>query len=230
MHVDHLQNSRRIRTIPFLDTSLPTAYDLESIRKGSRVFVDPSITDAMFGEQARLFYRWRQITGHGEYGHNVSEYLWPAMAYDDEIRLANITRTLHKSWRQALSKKQWAKEDYFERVLHMDETVKLFIRTSSRFCTGDRRRDLLFSLLPDVGGDMRNATYEWGVWFQAMKALVEGCDPRSVLADDIRAAFETVKEALRKSGYLQHFMNELEYPDYAGFRDGLCALDLHHVP
>ena len=49
----HLHNNNRVRTIPFLDTSLPTAYALESIRPGSRIFVDPKINSESFGEIGR---------------------------------------------------------------------------------------------------------------------------------------------------------------------------------
>jgi hypothetical protein len=230
MHVDHLQNSSRIRTIPFLDTSLPTAYNLESIRKGSRIFVDPAIPGDEFRERANLFFKWNQITGHGAYAANITECLWPAIAYDKEERLAQMTLKLHKWWSEELNKKTWSKDAYFDRLLHLDETLKLFVRTSSAFCSGDCKRNLLFSLLPTVTARRKNVNYEWGMWFQAMKGLVEDCEERTSTIDEVIAAFGIVKEILRKAGYLQHFMKELDYPDYAGFRSKLCWLGLHPGP
>lgn len=230
MHVDHLQNNRRVRTIPFLDTSLPTAYDLEGIRKGSRVFVDPHIQDAEFDEHATMFQRWKQITGHGGYAHNVAEYLWPAMVYESETDLANRTRMLHASWKRALSTRKWSKDKYFDHMLHLDETVKLFLRTSSRLCAGDCRRHLLVEVLPDTNSPRRNVVYEWGVWFQAMRGLVENCKDEPSLAVDVQKTFPVMKAVLERAGYLQHFLKELDYPDYAAFRAGLCSLDLHRLP
>src|SRR5581483_8261890 len=169
IHVDHLKNSERIRTIPFLDTSLPTVYKLEGLRKGSRVFIDPAIRDHAFEERKNTFFRWQQITGHGEFIANVTEFLWPAIAYSDEGRLARITQKLHHWWSESLNAKEWPKPEYFERMLHLDETVKLFIRASSLFCFGNCKTNLLFSFLPKHKGRRRNLTYQWGLWFQAMR-------------------------------------------------------------
>ena len=59
LYVDHLENTTRIRTIPFLDTSLPKAYDLETVRKGSRIFVDPIVGDETFRAHKNWFIRWK---------------------------------------------------------------------------------------------------------------------------------------------------------------------------
>jgi hypothetical protein len=225
-HVDHIVNSERIRTIPFLDTSLPTAYKLEAIRKGSRIFIDPSIPDEEFREHKNLFFRWRQITGRGLHRANVTEFLWPAIMYDNEERLAQMTLKVHGWWSEAMGRKEWSGDVYFDRLHHLDETVKLFIRTSSMFCAGDCRRAVLFSLLPKTVAHHKNARYEWGVWFQAMKGLVEGCEADSLNANEVVAAFGILKEVLIKSVYLEHFMNELNFPDYAEFRSTLCRLGL----
>jgi hypothetical protein len=230
MHVEHLQNSNRIRTIPFLDTSLPTAYNLESIRKGSRIFVDPAIPDDEFSECRNLFFRWHQITGHGDYVPNVTECLWPAIAYGNSEQLAQITVKIHGWWKDAVSEKEWSKEVYYERLLHLDETVKLFIRTSSMFCYDDCKRELLFSLLPKPGARQKNIRYEWGMWFQAIKGLVEDCEANPSNAQDVVTAFRIVEGILRKGGYLEHFMKELNFPDYAAFRRTLCGLGLCPSP
>lgn len=228
LQVDHLANGRRIRTIPFLDTSLPKAYKLEQIRKGSRIFVDPSISFDGFGERAKWFYRWRQITGRGEYAKNIGECLWPAIAYDTELQLAQMTQLLHGRWSAALRRKLWEKDEYIDRLLHLDETVKLFVRSASRFCTGSRRNELLLSFLPEKKHHRKNARYEWGLWFQALRGLVN--DSGWSTTNRVTTAFEIVKDILRKEQLLQHFVKELDYPDYHDFRDAAVSLGLKRIP
>ena len=231
MQVDHLQNSDRIRTIPFLDRSLPQAYDLESIRKGSRIFVDPAIRDDEFREHKNVFFRWREITGHGSYAANVTECLWPAIAYANSgNRLAEMTLKLHGWWSGALSKKEWSRDEYYESLIHLDETVKLFIRTSSAFCSDDCKRNLLLSLLPKAKARHKNIRYEWGMWFQVVKGLVESCEADLSNTHEVVMALENIKEILSKGVYLQHFMEELKFPDYTGFRSTLGRLGFYPGP
>jgi len=230
LYVDHLQNTTRIRTIPFLDTSLPKAYDLESIRKGSRIFVDPVIGDDKFRDHDNWFFRWKQITGHGAYIPNVAECLWPAIVYGDKDRLAQMTLKLHRWWSEELSRKEWSRDKYDEGLIHLDETVKLFIRTSSAFCPDDCKKDLLRSLLPKTTSPHKNIRFAWGMWFQALKGLVENCEASFSDTRDLEKVFGTLKAILSKGGYLQHFMQELEYPDYARFRSALRRLGLHPSP
>ncbi len=225
--VDHLQNSERIRTIPFLDTSLPTAYKLESIRKGSRVFVDPAIHDEEFRDCEALFFKWQQITGHGAHAPSVREYLWPAKSHPDSGRLARTTLKVHGWWSKALSRKEWSREDYHESgMLHLDETLKLFIRTSSLFCTDDDKREVLFSLLPKSEARPANTRYKWGVWFQALRGIIENCPMTPYTIQGVETGFEIMKKQLSKGGFLEHFMSELEFPDYALFKNALCRLGL----
>lgn len=227
LYVDHLQNTPRIRTIPFLDTSLPRAYDLESIRKGSRIFVDPVIGDNKFGDHKNYFLRWKHITGHGLFISNVAEYLWPAIVYGDKDRLPKITQRLHGWWSKELSKKEWSRDEYYERLIHLDETVKLFVRTCCVFCPSDSKIDLLRSLLPEEDSSHKNARFTWGMWFQALKGLIESCEGRLSDIREAEKAFKTVTAILRRGNFLQHFMQELEYPDYAHFRSILSRLGLY---
>ncbi len=229
LYVDHLQNSARVRTIPFLDTSLPKAYRLESIRRGSRVFVDPAIPDDAFVDSKDLFFRWKYITGHGRPEHNVTEYLWPAKSQRDSDRLARMTLKLHGWWSKELNKKEWSRDEYYESLIHLDETVKLLIRTSSTFCADDRKRELLFSLLPKTKSLHKNVRYKWGMWFQVLKGLVESEAGWSSDTHDVETAFDTVKWIVSKGGFVSHFIGELKYPDYSGFRKALDRLGLQQI-
>lgn len=226
LSVDHLQNYERVRTIPFLDTSLPTAYKLESIRKGSRVFVDPQIPDDAFHECQDLFFKWQQITGHGLHVPNVREYLWPARSQSDSDRLAKMTLKVNGWWSEALSSREWSRDAYYESVIHLDETLKLFIRTAAMFCSEDHKTELLFSLLPKSRARQKNIRYKWGVWFQVLRGIVEHCEMSVATAQEVKAAFAVVRTILSDGGYLEHFTSELEFPDYTPFRKGLSRLGL----
>lgn len=227
LYVDELQNTKRIRTIPFLDTSLPKAYDLQSLRKGSRIFVDPVIQDDKFRSHKNSFFRWKRITGKGDEVPNVSECLWPAIVYGDGNRLAQITRKLHGWWSRELGSRGWSPDEYHEGMIHLDETVKLFIRTVSKCCPDDSKRKLLLSILPKTKARHRNIHFEWGMWFQALKGLVENSESTS---REVMRAFGPLRDVLRKNGYFDRFIEELEYPDYARFRSALCRLGLHPSP
>lgn len=227
IYQDHLHNGPRIRTIPILDTSLPKAYHLESLRKGSRIFIDPAISVATFLEQEEILIKWAQITGHGEHVPNVTEFLWPAMVYRDSTRLAQMTRMLHLWWTEALKTRSWEREDYHERMLQIDETVKLFIRAASKVLPRDCKNDLLFSLLPASDAGLRNVNYEWGMWFQAMKGLVEELTEGDLGNEKTFWSFRNIIALLRKSVYWEHFTAELNYPDYAEFKSKLADFGLH---
>jgi hypothetical protein len=228
IYQDHLHNGRRVRTIPILDTSLPKAYRLESLRKGSRIFIDPGIPLVTFPEYGDMFLKWEQITGRGEHVPNIGEFLWPAMVYrDDSTRLAQVSQTLHRWWSEALRAGSWEREDYYERMLQLDETVKLFIRAASKSLPHDTRRELLLSLLPASGMELRNVKYEWGVWFQAMKGLIESLSEDNPDNEQVFFAFERMKTILEDAVYWEHFTQELNYPDYSDFKRKLAAFGLH---
>jgi hypothetical protein len=227
LQVDHLENSNRIRTIPFLDTSLPTAYNLESIRKGSRIFIDASIRDDQFREHRALILRWQQITGRGEYAANVGECLWPALIYRDNNRLVQMTLKFHRWWSQALDQKQWSRDEYHDHLIHLDETVKLFIRASATVCPDDVKRKLMCQLLPKTSAQHKNTRYKWGIWFQAFKTLVEICEDSVSHSQHAIKTFGTLQDILSKGGFLDHFMQELRFPDYARFRRALSRLGLY---
>ena len=77
----------------------------------------------------------------------------------------------------------------------------------------------------EVVSDEISAEYEWGLWFQALRGLVEMFDP-STSADVIRT-FKVVKDILRQNRMFERFTGELKYPDYQQFRNGLISLGIH---
>jgi hypothetical protein len=226
LSVDHLHNTDRVRTIPFLDSSLPSAYRLESVRKGSRVFVDPSLPPDAVRTLEPYFVRWKNITGNGVHVPNVGEFLWPGMSGDGHDRLLETTSSLHRRWSDALAKKEWPRDEYYKRLIHLDETLKLFVRTASVFTAEAERKKLLVGLLPRSRTRQNNLRYKWGLWFQALRGIVEHCETEGVDRDEFVEDFQTVRDVLGRGQYLEHFLSELKLPDYEAFRAGLERLGL----
>ena len=228
LEVAHLQQSERVRTIPLLDTSLPVAYHLESVRKGSRVFVDPKMKDTAFSGYEKYFFKWKQITGLGHPVAGVREFLWPAMRYGSE-NLAKKTLEFHGGWSRELRRRRpWAKDDYnYGGMLHFDETLKLFIRTCALFCSDSQNRRVMLSILPKSRQERHaNIEYEWGVWFQALRGVLVGCKLDSSTRRDLGVAFVRARCVMQSERYFGNFIGELDQPDYTGFKRGLVALGL----
>lgn len=226
LSVDHLQTSVRVRTSPIIDTSLPTAYHLESIRPGSRVYVDSAIPDDAFVDFGKLFFKWKNITGHGFPVPNVREYLWPAKRYKIDSQ-ARMTQRLNQWWADELKKQEWRKEEYYgNKMIHLDETLKLFVRTCSIFCSESQKREILFSLLPNSEESYGNIRFKWGVWFQALRGIAECCEMTPPTNREFISAFGRVKAILKKNQFFEHFLGELAYPDYAPFKNKLCEMGL----
>lgn len=239
MESSHLYNNNRVRSIPFLDTSLPDVYALESIRPGSRIFIDPKISAESFGAYQQYFLKWEQITGrmYGNHLPNVGEFLWPAKINIDCTRLANKTLELYSKWKKLLNEKSWDKKEYHDSLIHLDETLKLFIRTCSVFCPGNLKNDVFYSLLPKTEYDIVDVQYEWGIWFQAIKGIIDNIELDNLEKQKIESSFKIVKNILignssttnsNKSNnhYFTNFIGELAFPDYASFKDKFYQIGL----
>ena len=126
-----------------------------------------------------------------------------------------------------MSRREWNKDEYYDRLIHLDETVKLFIRTSSAFCPEEEKKDLLRLLLPKTKSRHRNHQFEWGMWFQALKGLAENCEANPSDTRDFEVAFKNVEAILSRGKYLSHFLQEMKEPDYEPFLGVLSRLGLH---
>lgn len=214
----HLHNHKRIRTIPFLDTSLPHAYSLESIRAGSRIFIDPKIDLSSLNNFEDYFIKWKQITGRGEYAEDVGEFLWPAHLPRKTERLLTKTEEIYTRWKDLLDDKKYSKSEYHKSLIHLDETLKLFIRTCANFCDCDKKEIIFYKLLPKNSNDVIDVTYEWGIWFQAIKGLIEMPKLNNEQIKSVKSAFTIVKGILSSRLYFENFLGELDFPDYSNFK------------
>lgn len=222
-------NSSRIMVIPLLDTSLVKATTLEKIRPGSRVYLDQdSAREAAITHEHHL-YHWQQITGKGPYFGRATEFLWPSVAYDTCRELVQSAERIWGKWLSLLGSRKWA-DDYAEGLMiQLDETLKVLIRSVPHREDKLEARDFLLKILPESEADKTDAAFAWGMWFQVFKALIE-CLPQQETDWELVKRLEIVKGILSRTDgpnkelLWEHFLGELEKPDYAAFRKSVSSL------
>jgi hypothetical protein len=217
-----ITNTKRVVAIPLLDNSLPRAVKLEKIRKGSRIFIDDNIPEASFARHEAYLLKWKHITGRGESENNVTEFLWPRLAYDQSQELLGSAQRIATEWLRRLRETDWSVDEYEHGLMiQLDETLKLFIRSLASFYSEREVRSYLFSLLPQTDDHEGPVVFEWGVWFQALKAL---CQPKKALSSQLKNHIRVVKEVLARGKHLETFLTELEEMDYADFKECVSPL------
>jgi len=223
-----LKNSERVIAIPMLDDSLPRATALEKIRKGSRVFLDSIVPESLINDQMKYLLKWEHIPGKGSPKTNVCEFLWPCLAYEsDHSGLLQSTERIRAQWLTLLRTKEWEASEYEQGLMvQLDETLKLFIRSLARFDDEREVRDCLLSILPKTVDEKTDVTFEWGVWFQALKALCQwSTRTHEMETRVIRDRLELVRNILSNDkSYWDSFLTELEKPDYAAFKKSVAAI------
>jgi hypothetical protein len=221
-----IKNSRRVIAIPMLDDSLPRATALEKIRPGSRVYLDATVPHSLLRGEARYLLKWRHITGKGDPIANVTEFLWPCMACERGFsELIQSTERIRKDWLALLVTKEWVGTEYDQGLMvQLDETLKLFIRSLARFDDERGVGSYLLSILPTSTRDKSDVKFEWGIWFQALKALCESPTRFGQGKAPVRNRLALVKEILSEETYWESFLTELEKPDYANFKRSVSAM------
>lgn len=213
-----LSNSSRVTVIPMLDDSLPRAYKLEGIRRGSRVFVDLRAAEELAAD-CRDLHHWRFITGRGDPRPDIFEFFWPRGAYESDQDLLAATERVRRFWLGRLKSAGWGLE-YEDGVMpHLDETLKLFVRSLAAKAEDDTVCRYLFDMLPASEDEIVDVKFEWGVWFQSLKALWECTPIRDRMRSELMKRSQSVREFVEKREYWAHFRTELEMPDYSGFKD-----------
>jgi hypothetical protein len=216
----YLRSSGSVHVIPFFDGSLAFAYELEGIRRGSRLFLDNKTFTALDSRMQRFVFQWNQAPGFGRPLAGFKEFLWPAMiCADRSVSLSNMLHDAFIFWRKAIIAHEPSPESYRETLYHWDETLKTVIRsfTASSSDTGEA----LVTLLPSDRDRMRdcNIRYLWGIWFQALLVMrILGLD--KLFAGQI----ELTMSELKDRGYYDKFLAETHYPDYAPLRELLQSL------
>ncbi|MFV2044864.1 MAG: hypothetical protein ACC700_16720 [Anaerolineales bacterium] len=212
--------SDRVSSVPLLDRSLATAYELEGVRKGSRIFLDPKMSiDRLSTSLKTCIINWQSIPGRGRPQSSVHEFLWPALVYlQDAQGLARLTIETNKVWLRFLRSRDWSIPEYDKVLLDFDETLKLCIRSCSVISDSASWVEALMSLLPANSSSVTDVRFEWGVWFQIMKALQEGIAHDSEFALEVAAAIRRTIAILKQVNFWDTFLIELKMPDYESFR------------
>ena len=152
---------------------------------------------------------------------NVTEFLWPRVVYDQPRELLLGAKQINAEWSQRLGATDWGEDEYNNGLMiQLDETLKLFIRSLAPFNDDPEVKSYLFSLLPE-NNHKGQVVFEWGVWFQAVKAL---CEPGGVLSDQLKNQIDVMKQILVRDGHIGNFLAELQEVDYAEFKK--CVWDL----
>ena len=86
----YLRPSSNVSVIPFFDSGLAIAYQLEGVRRGSRIYCVGETT-APEDTLNRFFFTWDYVSGFGRPAADVLEFLWPAYRYiHDPIKLSRL--------------------------------------------------------------------------------------------------------------------------------------------
>ncbi len=145
---NYLRPAPGISVIPFFDGSLAFAYELEELRRGSRLYLDSAIAPDRLGELAKYTFEWKQMTGFGKPTADVREFLWPAMLYADEPdKLAELLDSSMKLWRIFLGMSPVSPDIYRATLYHFDETIKVIIRSFVTFPAQARTEEVVAHLL-----------------------------------------------------------------------------------
>jgi len=213
----YLKSSPAVSVIPFYDGSLAFAFELEGVRRGSRLFLSAQCPAAATNPLRRFLFTWEHMSGFGQPTSQVLEFLWPAYVYrsapDEMAALLQESMTL---WRRAVAERNPEPHIYRETLYHFDETIKCFIR--SMLCFSDQKDShhslaaQLAGLLPTAADRMEdcNIRFVWGIWFQLIFVLC------ALRLDDVHwDRIEGGLDIIRERGYLDKFAAEAGYPEYA---------------
>ncbi|MGI0034596.1 MAG: hypothetical protein ACRD98_01830 [Nitrososphaera sp.] len=224
MEAKGLRASPRVQVLNILDDSMPKAYYLESLRQGSRLFLDHEIPYRN-NEVARLIVPWEAIPGVGNPALSFTrEYHWPGAAA--ECPIATILPALHASWLRFLNKADPLEiRGYDEALLHLDETVKLLIRCCPLVANRNSYVETLLRLLPNNQSEVTAIEFEWGVWFQAIRALLQIVPAdTSKQSKKIHRCIQQMKQILCDTANMHYwsiFVAELIKPDYMDLKNNL---------
>jgi hypothetical protein len=129
-----------------------------------------------------------------------------------------------------LTRSEWTPEAYNQSLYQLDETIKLCIR-AAHHTPREQVRDVwqcITQMLPseDSALEALDMRYAWGMWFQLLWALLRLHDRDEAIADrqNMRAILDRNIDIVRRHGYAQTFLTELDNPDYADFRSRLREL------
>jgi hypothetical protein len=218
-----LSNSCRVQVIPFIGSSLPVAYELEGLRKGSRLYIEEKVSPAEAEEDKKYILDWKAIPGEGRPAIRASEYLWPSAYFSESPQdLASFLKDTVALWRRFLQQQQWNLDEYKAKLLPFDETAKLCVRSCREHRDSQVVQEQLLKSLPQRGSDLHFEEYEWGLWFLIIEVLISDPEASPLLEavkTTIRAAIKLIQQGTRWGD----FTKELGKEDYSDYRKQFLA-------
>jgi hypothetical protein len=223
LRTSYLRAAPGVSVIPFFDGSLAFAFSLEQLRRGSRLFMPKELQLQELPDVAAFVFPWKNFSGVGAPAADLSEFLWPAYQWREEPeKLARAIEASFALWRRAHQAKPIHPDLYRTTLYHFDETIKCLIRSTVAFAnssTASHLSDLLARLLPSADDPMdeANIRFVWGFWFQIAYVLM-----RLGTLDRHDREVRFLLAELRRRGYLDKFIAELDYEDYLPLRASLA--------
>jgi len=229
-----LSSSNHVDVAEIFDTSLALAFDLETLRKGSRIF----LCEDTYAEATRTSigccHKWKAVTGIGSPLSPAFEFYWPTALFQPEGQFREYFDMLCTVWYRLFTahKSTWEVPEYDSSLYQLDETIKLCIR-SAAFAPREQARgiwDLLLAHLPTERSELTSLDFRftWGTWFQILWVLLVMSEKYSFLptAAPLRDLIDGNLRIIEGLNYIATFRHELENPDYSWFRGKLAMLKL----
>jgi hypothetical protein len=230
---ESITSEMNIEVASIFDTSLALAYRLEQIRKGSRIFMSNEAYSAAVKSGITTCQSWQSVTGIGPAISPAFEFLWPAGLFQPEDQFTEYLLALFATWRRLFTAvSEWSLDQYNKSLYHLDETIKLFIRSTIHApeCCAAKTWSALLELLPTSSPELASldARFTWGTWFQALWKLLELRDKYTWLAPatDVRDIVRSNMDIVRACNHFPTFFSELQNPDYGWFRTRLKELTI----
>ena len=227
LRTSYLHSGPRVHVIPFFDGGLALAYQLEGVRKGSRLFFSKTLSGEELEDAAPFVFPWNSLSGMGDSTLDIHEFMWPAYLYlGAPLELADLAERAFVLWRRYLTEGNWPRAQYQKTLYHFDETVKCLLRSFISLAGApdvDKAIAVCAKIVLPHDGDLMedcDIRYLWGFWFQMLLVITT-----ANLAEHYEKAIALTKKELVRRSYFDRFMAEAEYPEYAAMRTIFTNLD-----
>ena len=221
LRTSYLRPDPKVHVIPFFDSSLAFSYELEGIRRGSRLFLSATVNSDELGALSRFVFPWKYISGVGRPTVGIHEFLWPGYVYkDNPTELSHLLLQAFNLWRSHVAEGRPTQQEYKATLYHFDETIKCILRSFISLTDTPHFKEAIdiwmSTILPRDEDRMEDCDIRhlWGFWFQALLVVCAA----NRITEFATAIARTKRELVRRS-YLDKFMAEAEYPDYELLRE-----------
>jgi hypothetical protein len=128
-----LSSGNHVDVAEIFDTSLALAFELETLRKGSRIFLCADTYGEAISASAGFCHRWEAVTGIGSPVSPAFEFYWPTMLFETEGRFREYFDMLCAVWYRLFTdhKTTWEVPEYDSALYQLDETIKVCIRSAA---------------------------------------------------------------------------------------------------